>query len=261
MDQPLLRPTEAKRTPTMPHPFDEILSNRRTAKVLRQVDKNVPLAEDVASELRTAVEEMLAGAAWAPFHYPAPASQQGAVGQSSVVPWRCYVLEKPACDQLIERLRQQALATDADIKWTDAWKSKLPLLLAGTGVLVQVTWLPDPATDAATETSLQKLAQKLAQELAPELSKRNVEHIAAAACAVQNLMLAGEARGYHTYWSSGGILRDPEVFRWLSIPAQQQLLGAIFIAPPAQPHTEVRPGALREKRGEVADWSTWVRLD
>ena len=224
--------------------IDDVIRRRRTAKVLREVKDNRPLPSALAGELRTAVAEMLEVAAWAPFHYPAHAEVHRKGSLKSAVPWRFYLLEKPACDRLIQHLEDQARESRAEQKWIEAWNSKIPKLLAGAGALVQATWLPEPA-----------------EEGPPVLSDRNMEHIAAAAAAVQNFLLAGEARRYSTYWSSGGILRDPEIFEYLGIPPTQRLLGSIFISPAAQENVDIRPGAMRDKRGEVADWSTWVRAE
>ncbi len=48
----------------------------------------------------------------------------------------------------------------------------------------------------------------------------NVEHIAAAYAAIQNLLLAATARGIRNYWSSGGVLRLPSVLNnWAYRPS------------------------------------------
>lgn len=109
------------------------------------------------------------------------------------MPWRFYVLEKSGCCAVLDRLRAQALA-QPDSKWSRAWESKLTRVLSGTGTVVLTTWLPEPAPSGG----------------APELNENNQEHIAAASAAVQNLLLAAEARGLRTYWSTGGILKDVE---------------------------------------------------
>lgn len=227
----------------MEEQIDAIIRRRRTTKILREIDHNEPLSDAEISQLRTSLKQMLDVAAWAPFHYPAhlEAHRQGPL--TSIVPWRFYVLEKPACDQVIDHLRRKA-SEGAERKWERAWNSKIPKLLSGAGALVQATWLPDPCSQGDR----------------PELSETNIEHIAGASVAVQNLLLAGEARGYRTYWSSGGILRDPEMLSFLGIPVNQLLLGSIFITPVGMANVVERPGAHREKRGHVSDWSMWVDL-
>jgi nitroreductase len=86
-----------------------------------------------------------------------------------------------------------------------------------------------------------------------------MEHIAATAAAVQNVLLAAEARGMFSYWSSGGILGDVDVFDWLTIPRNQKLLAAIFLSSADAVYDALEPGGLREKRGSVADWSLTLR--
>jgi nitroreductase len=93
-----------------------------------------------------------------------------------------------------------------ETKWSKAWGSKIPKLLAVAGAAILVTWLPDPPTSGEVL----------------ELTDNNMEHVAATAAAVQNVLLAAEARGMFSYWSSGGILGDGDVFDWLrSFSARQ----------------------------------------
>jgi nitroreductase len=90
----------------------------------------------------------------------------------------------------------------------------------------------------------------------------NEEHLAAAAAATQNLLLAGEARGIQTYWSSGGVLTSSTCFALCGIPRTQKLLGAIFMFPPQTDSTmEIHEGKLHDRRSTPASWSTWLTLD
>lgn len=221
--------------------IDETIRERHTAKILRDPLHCAELAADLATSLHQTLQELIEVAGWAPVHQAADAQAHRQGDLSSIVPWRFYVLEKPACCRLVRLLEEQA-ATHPDSQWATAWRSKIPRLLAGCGALVQVTWLPDLPSTSDT----------------PELTVANMEHIAAAAAAVQNLLVAAQARGLHSYWSSGGILRDGAIFDVLGIPRNQILLGAIFLAHPDQPYDERQPGGLRQKRGEPADWATWI---
>jgi nitroreductase len=121
---------------------------------------------------------------------------------------------------------------------------RIPKLLAGAGALALVTWLPEQTDSEALE-----------------LNHRNVEHIAAASSAIQNLLLTATARGIYTYWSSGGVLNEPEIFDLLGIPQFQRLLGAIFLTPADAPHDENHPGGLRDRRGDPDSWSIWITPD
>ena len=120
-------------------------------------------------------------------------------------------------------------------------------MLAAAEALIQATWLPNPGP-------LPEGAS-----YAPTLE--NMEHIAAASAAVQSLLVAATARGFTTYWSSGGILRGAEVFRWLGIPSEEILLGAVFLFPADPEGATVNPGKLRDKRGRLRDWRRWVTPD
>ena len=221
--------------------LDEIVRGRRTAKLLRDPasEGGAPLAD----EQRAALDAMIELAGTAPFHKRAHERHRGgALG--SIVPWRFHVLERPACRRLLEEIVRRG-AHDADPKWARATSSKIPELIAAAGALVQVTWLPDPPKPDAVDA----------------FPDNDVEHVAAAAAAVQNLLLAATARGWHGYWSSGGVLREPELFEHLGIERAQRLLGAIFLAPPDAAFDRSIPGGLREQRGERGDWSRRVTLD
>lgn len=226
------------------HDIDQIIRERKTAKILRDPAHCTDLSPEIAATMRQALQELIEVAGWAPFHKVADKEAHRRGEMTSPVPWRFYVLEKPACCQLVQFIKHQA-EHQPDSNWSSAWDSKIPALLTGCSALIQVTWLPDPPENPGQ----------------PELTERNIEHIAAASAAVQNLLLAAQARDLYNYWSSGGILNDDEVFDYLGIPCNQMLLGAIFLMHPDQPYDENRPGGLRDQRETVADWSTWVTLD
>ncbi|HRF47101.1 MAG TPA: nitroreductase family protein [Anaerolineales bacterium] len=240
MSQPPLNQTRADFVAAVDH----VIRERKTLKVLRDPGDCADLPFEVAAQLRAAVRESLEVAGWAPFHKPAHKETHLQGGPASIVPWRFYVLEKPALCALLKRLRAQALA-NPDSKWSRAWETKITRVIAGTGALVMTTWLPDPGPDGG----------------APVLNENNQEHIAAASAAIQNLMLAAEARGLQTYWSTGGILNDGEVFDWLGIPRAQKLAGAVFLAPTELPGDAFEGGSWRDKRGGPAEWSIWVDAD
>jgi nitroreductase len=214
--------------PTPAALVDRIIRERRTTKVLAEA----PLPP---ADAREAVEQLIAAAGWAPFHRPAARVHLEAGALPSVVPWRFHLLDAPACRALREHLLARGDRT------------KIPRLLAAATALVQATWLPDPPAGPPAGLF--------------EPTEQNMEHVAAAGAAVQNLLLAATARGIPTYWSSGGALRTPEAFAWLDIPAGQILLGSVFLFPADHPGAEVNPGAHRDRRGPPADWSRWVELE
>jgi nitroreductase len=135
---------------------------------------------------------------------------------------------------------------------------KIPAMLATSHALILATWLPSSAT---TDRS-GEMSQVDTEYFDPSLV--NVEHIAAASAAVQSLLLAATAAGIESYWSSGGVLRQPELFSQLSIPGNQRLLGAVFLFPPQLPSGvpgELATSKLRLQRGPITAWTRFVQLD
>ena len=238
--------TDTPSTAPDPDALDALIRGRRTSKRLRDPDEARTDRAPLDPARRAELDAMLAVAGEAPFHRRVDDVHRG--GElGSAVPWRFHVLERPACLALLDALEARANAEPAS-KWARAWKSKIPELLAGAGALVQVTWLPDPAEGDGAGSP-------------PALTERNVEHVAAASAAVQNLLLAATARGWSSYWSSGGILRDADAFALLGIDPAQALLGAIVLGAPDAPHTRDIPGGLREERADPAGWMRKVRAD
>jgi nitroreductase len=207
---------------------DDVIRGRRTTRVL--ADEPFPV-----DDLREVVEELAATAGWAPFHRVAARVHQESGALTSIVPWRFYLVDAAAC-----RTLRQALLERGD-------KGKIPRMLATARALVLATWLPNPPRGPITGLF--------------EATEENMEHVAAAGAAVQNLLLAATARGIPSYWSSAGPLRGPEAFGWMGIPAGEILLGGIFLFPTDPAGAEVNPGSHRDRRGEPSDWTRWVEVD
>lgn len=205
---------------------EAIIRLRRTSKVLGDVTKRAIFPADFDEQVTRLIET----AGHAPFHYPAHNNHRKN-GQKSVAPWRFYVCDSQACNLLIDILDQ----------FEPQQTVKLKRMLAAAGSMVIVTWLPDPSQDNTVT-----------------LTQRNVEHIAAASCATQNLLLAATAQNIANYWSSGGVLRSEEVYAACGIPINQAFLGAIFLFPVIEDVYDVLPGGLRDKRGEIGDWMSIV---
>ena len=213
------------------HPIDEIIRRRKTRKMLS--------AEPVDSSLdRGIVTEIIELAGWAPFHLAASQMHRQRLNDASLVPWRYYALSKATCLKL-----RQWLLDQGD-------RSKVPDMLAVADNLIQVTWCPDPDES--------EVIDKNEHLYVPTAS--NMEHIAATAASVQNLLLAATARGIPNYWSSGGPLRTSEVANMLGIPPEEILLGSVFLFANAEDRNDVtvRPGKMREKRGPVSAWCKWI---
>lgn len=206
---------------------DGVIRDRRTVKVL--ADEPFPV-----QDARQAVEELVAAAGWAPFHrVAARVHTDGAL--ASIVPWRFHLVDADGC-----RALRETLLARGD-------KSKVPRMLASATALIQATWLPNPAKGEHAGLF--------------EATEENMEHVAAAGAAVQNLLLAATARGIPNYWASGGALRGADAFGWMGIHPREILLGAVFLFPADPRDAEVSPGSHRDNRGAPSDWSRWVALD
>lgn len=205
---------------------DDVIRARRTDKVL--AGEALP-----PRSARGLIEELAGVAGWAPFHKPAARVHLDG-GMTSIVPWRFHLLDADGC-----RALRETLLARGD-------RSKIPRLLGAASALVQATWLPNPP-----RAELEGLFEPTVD---------NMEHIASAGAAVQNLLVAATARGVRSYWSSGGALREPEAFGWMGIPEREILLGSLFFFPDDTGEAEVNGGSHRERRGAPSDWSRWVDL-
>ncbi len=210
------------------------LVKRRTYKVIGDPAAPVPAPPQDHVKFQT----ILSVAGNAPFHYACGRQHQGE--QKSPVPWRAHVLDAVQCRTLMHKLMENGDA------------SKVPAMLAASHYLVQVTWLPDHAADNP--------ASSASKDIVFAGTLRNMEHLAAAAAFTQSLLLAAEEEDYRTYWSSGGALRGGKVFEWLGIPANQLLIGSVFFFPQDTGSSQIKAGAMRDKRGDVTQWSRHVSI-
>ena len=207
---------------------DEIILSRKTSKVLSKT----PLTGEISPPI---LEGMIEAAAQAPFHYSASAEHRNRLEDGAPEPWRFYVLNRKTCLALR--------------KWLTASNdtSKIPDMLAAASVLIQVTWCPSSPPPGS----------KLPPDSRFHASEINMEHIAATAAAIQNLLLNATRHNLPSYWSSGGPLRNPPIFNLLGIPADEILLGAVFIFPADIEQSEqvqIIPGKMRDKRSENRSW-------
>ena len=209
----------------------QIIQQRHTLKVL--ADPEAPFAgPDAAFDQE--LERMLEVASCAPYHYPCDVAHQ--VGDlDSPLPWRFHAMNAVACRRLLGKLRSLDMAL-----------GKVANMLAAADALVLATWLPDPDPKHSFEL------------FAP--TQRNMEHIAGAFAAVQNLLLLATEAGWNNYWSSGGVLRTAQVFDMLGIPTREMLLGAIFLFPSETHDAETKPGANRSKQGVPQCRMRWITV-
>ena len=215
--------------------MNQTIRKRRTLKVL--ADPSTPWPPP-GGDFDGLLLELLDLAACAPFHYPCDPSHQ-LQQLDAPAPWRCYALNGANARELLKR-----------ISTLDAPPGKIAGMLAAAHGLVLVTWLPDPPPSGVSGGF---------QSFEPTL--RNMEHIAATAAAIQNLLLAATDSGLHTFWSSGGVLRSQPVFDWLGIPDTQVLLGAVFLFPQDTHTADTKPGANRNQQGERDRWMKWIGFE
>ena len=212
---------------------DQVIQARKSVKVIGDVDAVPEIPESFFGEVQAAMKV----AGWAPFHFTAHDSHLDGE-MDSLVPWRFYALDQKNCLGLID-----ALIAHPDLGMEK--NAAILRMIAAYGALVLVTWLPEPENNSSEEATVR-------------CSLKNEEHVAATAAAIQNLLLAATARNMDSYWSSGGALREEACFEICKIPAQERLLGAIFLAPDMPDRDGARPGKLREKRGTPDQWMTSV---
>lgn len=208
-----------------PTAVDHAIMNRKTVKVLAAEDLPVRDVRDTLADL-----VQLAG--MAPFHRACEEMHRAEGELAGIEPWRFYIVDAENC----RRLKHQIPLENA---------GKIPAMLSAADALIIATWLPNsgPEGDGLFDPTL-----------------GNMEHIAAASAAVQNLLLAATARGIANYWSSGGVLRERAVFQKLNIPDREILLAAIFFFPQETGAAEVASSKLREHRSSANHWSRWITL-
>ncbi|ANW96494.1 hypothetical protein AXE80_09465 [Wenyingzhuangia fucanilytica] len=209
--------------------IQNIIHKRRTLKVLSAEPKPILKTEVSITDL----EEMVTCAGKAPFHYPANNEAIEHTELKSLAPWRFYILDTKTCRDLAKYY------IDNNIDG-----GKIVQMLHTASALIQATWIPEPLDNGKIE-----------------FHQKNIEHVAATSAAIQNLLLVATEKGYETYWSSGGTLRENNFKELLNIPTNEQLLGSIFIFSDDNiKNTKQITGAWREKQGSIKDFSSFVTI-
>ncbi|MFO1064278.1 MAG: nitroreductase family protein [Pirellulales bacterium] len=215
---------------------DKVIRARRTEKVLSA--KPLPI-----STIDSVIDDLLEAARWAPFHRVCDEQYRTASSQG-IEPWRVHILDAIACRRLAPELTQSNAG-------------KIPAMLNSADALLIFNWLPSPSTTHPDQSAQNDSGEE--PNFAPTLI--NMEHIAAASAAIQNLLIAATARGISNYWSSGGVLRSKEVYARLNIPRSEILLGALFLFPSEYGEAELAISKLRDQRTPSKHWSRRVELD
>lgn len=206
---------------------------RRTIKLKANPDNPLPVNDD--PEFSETVEELIETAGLAPFHYTSAEFYQKEGKLTGKEPWRFYAIDSKNCRNMMSILKADKL-----IKTSEG----ILQMLAAADALILVTWLPEPSASKS-------------KKFYPNV--KNMEHMAATGAAIQNLLLAATEKGITNYWSSGGVLRKPQVMDKLGISIQEILLGAIFLFPdPDKSDAEMITGKNREIRSGKEKWMEWV---
>jgi nitroreductase len=151
-----------------------------------------------ASIPRATIERLLELARWAPTH-------------RLTEPWRFHVLEQPVIIRLMDflRARPEIAAVPDPVKGPQKL-AKLLERLPQAGALIMTTWLRSKNATI------------------------DLEDHAAAAAAVQNLLLGATAHGLGSYWSTTPALAHPLTQRWCGIDMDSRgFLGCIWLGYPA----------------------------
>ena len=228
------------------HTIDRIIQQRRTHKILGDVNHPPQLQDDFNNRVQGAVRA--AGAA--PFHFSAhPHHRKGEL--NSIVPWRFHILDQQSCLQLAQCLMKPNAQPNAQPKMQQhkaiSPEATIIRLLAGTGAMILATWLPE--IDLIEPSSTLKKTR---------LEHKNQEHLMAASAATQNLLITAEVRDIKTYWSSGGVLGSSYCLETCGISTQEKLMGAIFMSPENTGEQECKAGHLNGLRGKPESWMHWV---
>ncbi len=225
---------------------DSAIKNRKTQKVLANEPWAIHLGQ---SEVTQLVNELLELAAFAPYHFKSHEYYTSKGELNSSLPYRFYILDSVNCRLTSRYIREQGIVA-----------GKVKNMLDAADVLFLVTWLPE-SLDA--EEMENKVPNEQREAVPFEGNLKNMEHIAAGAAAIQNVLLAATAKDIPTYWSSGGQLRNKRLRNYLGISLDEVLLGTIFLFPKdsEQRDATIKPGSLRDQGKEIPTWSQWIRLD
>ena len=158
---------------------------------------------------RGVIEQLLSAAVQAPNHH-------------KVRPWRFIVLQGEARERLGEVMVNSLKASKPEIGDDDLNRERLKPLRAPVLIAVAVD---KPAIPKVQE----------------------IENVAAASAAIQNLRLTAHALGLGAIWRTGPTATDQTIKAFLGLAADQHLIGFVYVGypesastPPARPTFEDR---------------------
>lgn len=158
------------------------------------------------------IRQVLEAGTWAPNHH-------------LTEPWRFVVLSGDARVGLGEAMGAAAVREAANVEAGETARSRAVGKPLRAPYVIAVYADPDPS--------------------APE-----IEEIASAAAAAQNMLLAAHALGLAAMWRSGALIYSPEVRRYLKLPERAVMLGVLYVGYPAMEP----PQRNRRPMDDVAVW-------
>ena len=218
----------------------KIIQGRKTSKVLAPVSWGSTLSEVEQQEL---IKTLLESAAYAPFHYPASARYKKEERETTGnFPFRAYTLTASQCRTLATFIEEH-----------DVQAGKVKNMLWAADAMIVMTWLPD----VFGETAALPAEEFIAEPLPFVGNTRNMEHIAATAAAIQNMLLKATELGHLNYWSSGGMLRQQVLRDPMGVPMTEIMLGCIFAFPgdSLERGAEVKAGKHRSLEKDTELWA------
>lgn len=171
---------------------------------------------------RSAIEQILEAATWAPNHY-------------RTNPWRFAVVTGNARDKLGEIMASSLAARIQDAEDDDAPGGEI------TALLEKERRKPLRAPVV--------IAVACAVSDAPKVTP--IEEICAVAAGVQNMLLAAEALGLGAMWRTGRPAHDPAVKRYLGFPEQAEILAFVYVGYPDIP-------SQHERRRDPEAFTRWL---
>jgi nitroreductase len=162
---------------------------------------------------RPLIEELLQAAVQAPNHY-------------KIRPWRFVVLQRESRLAMGKVMAQTLKAAHAD--------------------------LPDSALEIEQAKPMRApVVIAVGVDKSDDLRVLEIENVCAVAAAIENLLIAANAKGLGGMWRTGPAARDLQVKKFLGFDPDQDLLGFIYIGYPETPVIPV-------ERPSFEDRTTWM---
>lgn len=156
------------------------------------------------------IKEMLEAANWAPTH-------------KLTEPWRFIVFSENAKNEFGKQHANLYKNTQAADMFDQNKYDKLKLIAAKASHIIAIIMQRDE-----------------------EERVREIEEIAAVACAVQNMMLVATEKGFAQIWSSGGLTYHDEMKKYLGFAEKDKVMGFLYLG-----KSDLKPKSKRFSSAEA----------